>query len=151
MGARFWLAKCEQAWFGVEGTPLGWGMLGLRYWDGMALVCNPLVPGLCLIYAPHLFTIVPSHQLQLIPSSPIVVHLTPLALGLCLLTSCAFSCCLFTLIRLHMPLVYPFALVCTCCCHSCHVYSCTSRALALALGLCVPALRTYFLFVAAYL
>ena len=91
----------------------------------MALVCNPLVPGLCLIYAPPLVHHCPLHRLQLIPSSPIVVHLTPIALGLCLLTSCAFSCCLFTLIRLHMPLVYPFALVCTCCCHSCHMYCCT--------------------------
>ena len=29
MGAQFWLVKCGQAWFLVEGT-LGWGTLGLR-------------------------------------------------------------------------------------------------------------------------
>ena len=68
-----------------RGDPLGWGILELRYWEGAALVCGPLVPVHCLIYTPHLFTIVPSHWLHSIPSSPIVVHSTPLVLGLCLL------------------------------------------------------------------
>jgi hypothetical protein len=60
-GAQLCLAKHGRACSGAEGSLLGLGMLGLRCWESAALVCNPLVPGLRFFYAPHLFTVVPSH------------------------------------------------------------------------------------------
>ena len=129
---------------------MGWGMLGLRCWGGTALVCGPLVPGLCLIYTPHLFAIAPLTSID--PQLTYCHSFDP-------------THSQFVLIGPHVPSVdaysHSFDLVCPwCTCSPLFAPAaavpavCTTAhmcALTLALGSCVPTLHTSLLFVAPYL